>query len=127
MTERVAEQADPVTVPSARNVPDLVATIVGFALTALLAAGATLMGLMLVMASDSCGVSSECNGGLIGLGVLIAATAPGLCWLTAVVVAIVRQARRRLTWWLPVVAVLAYLPLAVVAFLVVSAGVRSTG
>jgi hypothetical protein len=127
VTERVGEQTLQATVPPARNVPDLVVTVVGFALTAVLGAGASLIGLMLVMASDSCGVGSECSTGLIGLGVLLAVAAPWLCWVPALVVAIIRQVRHRLTWWLPVVAGLAYLPLAVVAFLVVDAGVRPTG
>ena len=110
-----------------RNVADLVVTVVGFAITALLGLGASLLGLMLVMASDSCGTSSECSTGLIGLGVLIAVAAPWVCWVPAVVLAVVRQVSRRLTWWLPLVTVLAYAPLAVVAFLVVEAGVRPTG
>ncbi|HEX2894223.1 MAG TPA: hypothetical protein VHO29_09510 [Marmoricola sp.] len=107
-----------------RNVTDLVVTVVGFAVTAVLGLGASFAGLMLVMASDSCGVGSECNSGLIGAGVVFAVAAPWLCWVPGLVIAIILQSRRRLTWWLPVVAVLAYLPLAVVAFLLVNAGVR---
>lgn len=127
MGERLDEKPAPVTGPRARSMADLVATVVGFAVTAVLGAGASFLGMMLVMASDSCGVGSRCNTALIGIGVLLAIAAPWLCWVPALVIAIIRQARRRLTWWLPVVAGLAYLPLVVVAFLVVDAGVRPVG
>lgn len=113
-----------VTGPRDRNVADLVVTIVGFAITAVLGLGASFLGLMLVMASDSCGTSSDCSTGLIGVGVLIAVSAPWVCWVPALIVAIVRQTRRRLTWWLPVLAAVAYVPLVVLAFVVIDAGVR---
>jgi hypothetical protein len=118
----VSEQV--ATAAPGRNVPDLVVTVVGFAITAVLGLGASFVGLMLVMASDSCGTSSDCSTALIGLGVLIAVAAPWVCWVPALVLAIIRQTRRRLTWWLPVVGAVAYVPLAVIAFLVVNAGVR---
>jgi hypothetical protein len=116
-----------VAAPPERNVPDLVLTIVLLALTAALGAAVSVMGLFLVMASDSCGASSECDSNLIGLGVLFAVVAPWLCWIPALVVVIVRQVKHRLTWWVPVLAGVAYVPVVVGAFLVVNAGVRPIG
>lgn len=118
-----------VSTPSAapeRNVTDVVVTIVGLVITGLLALAASVLGLMLVMASDSCGASSECDTNLIGLGVLLAVVAPWLCWIPALVVTIVRQVRRRMTWWIPIVGGLAYVPLVAVALLVIDAGVTPT-
>ena len=109
-----------------RNVTDLVVTIVGLVITGLLALAASVLGLMLVMASDSCGASSDCDTNLIGLGVLLAVVAPWLCWIPALVLTIVRQVRRRVTWWVPIVGGLAYVPLVVVALLVIDAGVTPT-
>lgn len=125
MTQPVAAPA--VSPSRERNVPDLVVTIVLLALTAALGAAVSFMGLFLVMASDSCGASSECDSNLIGLGVLFAVVAPWLCWIPALVVVIVRQVKHRLTWWVPVLAGVAYVPVVVVAFLVVNAGVRPIG
>lgn len=113
--------------PRERNVPDLVVTVVGLVVTALLGAAASVLGLMLVMASDSCGASSECDTNLIGIGVLLAVVAPWVCWVPALIVVIVRQTRRRLTWWVPIAGGLAYVPLVVVAVLVINAGVDATG
>jgi hypothetical protein len=109
-----------------RNVTDLVVTIVGLVITGLLALAASVLGLMLVMASDSCGASSDCDTNLIGLGVLLAVVAPWLCWIPALVFTIVRQVRHRLTWWVPIVGGVAYVPLVVVALLVIDAGVTPT-
>lgn len=108
-----------------RNTADLVVTIVLLAVGAVIGLGASVMGLMLVMASDSCGTTSECNSGLIGLGVLIAVAAPWACWIPSLILVIVRQAKRRLTWWVPLVAAVGYVPLIVVAFLVIDAGVTT--
>lgn len=124
--------SQPVTAPPEtqreRNVADLVVTIVGLAVTAVLGLGASVLGLMLVMASDSCGASSDCNDSLIGLGVLLAVVAPWLCWIPGLLVVIFRQVKRRLTWWVPIVAGVAYLPLVIIAFLVIDAGIDpSTG
>jgi hypothetical protein len=119
-----------VSTPSAvpeRNVTDLAVTVVGLVVTGLLALVASVLGLMLVMASDSCGASSDCNTDLIGVGVLLAVVAPWLCWIPALVLTIVRQVRRRTTWWVPIAAALAYLPLVVVAFVVINAGIEPTG
>jgi hypothetical protein len=124
----VSQQVSPSPAPEReRSVTDLVVTIVGLAITAVLGLGASVLGLMLVMASDSCGASSECDTNLIGLGVLLAVVAPWVCWVPALVLTIVRQARRRLTWWVPIAGGLAYVPLVVVAFLVINAGVEPTG
>lgn len=129
------EYAAPVSMPTPipvapsreRNTADLVVTIVGLVLTALVGLAASFLGLMLVMASDSCGASSECDSGLIGLGVLLAVVAPWVCWIPGLILVIVRQARRRLTWWVPFAAGLCYLPLVVAAFLIIDAGVDPIG
>ena len=113
--------------PRERNVADLVVTIVLLVVTALLGLLASFLGVMLVMASDSCGASSVCDDDLIALGVLVAVVAPWVCWVPALVVVVVRQVRHLLTWWVPILAGVAYVPLVVAAFLVVDAGVRPIG
>jgi len=110
-----------------RNVADLVVTILGLAITAVLGLGASFLGLMLVMASDSCGASSTCDTELIALGVLLAVAAPWIGWIPAVVAVVVRQRRRLLTWWIPLASGLAYAPLVVAAFLIIDAGVDPIG
>lgn len=84
---------------------DIAVTVVELVLLAGLALFATVGGLMLAMASDSCGSVGECDTGLIGLAVLAGAAAPWLALLPVAVWAIVRMARGRSSWWVPLVAV----------------------
>lgn len=109
--------------PRERNALDLVATIVGLVLTALIGLGCSFMGLLLVMGSDSCGASSDCSDDLIGLGVLIGVAGPFLVWIPALIVVIIQQTRRRLTWWIPLVALLGFAVTMALAFFVVDLGV----
>lgn len=82
------------------------------ALLVLLAAVGSFMGLFLVMASDSCGVTAECSTDLILLGVLVAVAAPWVAVLGAGAWATVRLVRGRSGWWVPLLG----LPVAVGLF-----------
>lgn len=84
---------------------DIVATVV---LLLLLCAGglvASFAGLTLVFASDSCGVTSECSTGGIALGVLIAVAAPWVAIVAMGTWAVVRLVRRKLAWWVALLAI----------------------
>ncbi|ROP48574.1 hypothetical protein EDF44_2688 [Rathayibacter sp. PhB185] len=81
---------------------DLVLTMV----LILCALGATLLlsyfGLFFAMASDACGGSNDCDGDLIGWGVLVAAGGVWVPFLAAVAVSIVLLVRRRIAFWVPI-------------------------
>lgn len=109
--------------PRERNALDLVATVVGLVLSALIGLACAFMGLLLVMGSDSCGASSDCSDDLIGLGVLIGVAGPFLVWIPALILVIIQQTRRRLTWWIPLVTLVGYAVTMVLAFSVVDLGV----
>ena len=66
---------------------------------------AVVMGLLLAMASDSCGVNT-CNETLIGVGIVVAAGAPVVAFLVTLVWVIVRWVRGRTTWWVPLLGAL---------------------
>lgn len=66
---------------------------------------AVVMGLLLAMASDSCGVNT-CNETLIGVGIVVSAGAPVVAFLVTLVWVVVRWVRRRTTWWVPLVGAL---------------------
>lgn len=110
-----------------RHPADVVATIVLLVLTALVGLACSFTGLMLVMGSDSCGASSTCDNDLIGLGVLVGVVGPVICWVSALVLTIVGQAKRWVTWWIPLVAGFGYLPVMILAFVIVDAGVDPVG
>lgn len=58
------------------------------------------MSLFLVMMSDGC-FGDRCNTGLMSVGWLIALAAPPVVFIAAVVWTIIRLARRKLAWWVP--------------------------
>ncbi|GAA1826742.1 hypothetical protein GCM10009812_18450 [Nocardioides marinus] len=63
-------------------------------------------GLMLVMASDSCGTgTTECSTRIILLGVGLAVVAPWVALLAMGTWAVVRLVRRKIAWWVPLLAV----------------------
>lgn len=64
------------------------------------------MGLLTAMASDGC-MANTCNGTLMTLGVGTSALSPLVVGVAAFVWVIVRWVRRKSTWWVPLVAVLA--------------------
>ncbi|KRF36470.1 hypothetical protein [Nocardioides sp. Soil805] len=68
---------------------------------------ASFLGLFFAMVSDGCTGDTECNGGQIGLGVLVAAGSPVVVFVVALVVVIVRIVRRLPAWWVPLVALVA--------------------
>ncbi|RKS86803.1 hypothetical protein DEU37_2462 [Microbacterium sp. AG790] len=71
----------------------MVAGILGFAVLAF-------MSLFLVMMSDGC-FGDRCNTGLMSAGWLIALAAPPIVFIAAVVWTIIRLARRKVAWWVP--------------------------
>ena len=103
--QRPAGPGTPWTAARARRpvrVWDLVLTIVllagEFVLTALL----SYFGLFLAMASDACMGGNDCDSGLIGGGVLVAAGGVWIGMLVALVVSIVLLIQRRITFWVPI-------------------------
>lgn len=70
----------------------------------LLALMASFLGLLFSMASDGCVGDTPCDGGRLGLGVLVAAGSPVVVFLAALVVVIRRVARRLPAWWVPLAA-----------------------
>jgi len=64
-------------------------------------------GLLLVMASDSCGSAGECNDGRIVGGVAVSTAVIWVPFVVALIAVIVRARRARTLWWVPLVAGLA--------------------
>ena len=83
---------------------DVVLTSVLLVLLGVLALIVSFFGFFLAMASDPCGVR-DCSTELIGLGMLTAVGLPWVVLLAAVVVAIVVMVKRRIAFWIPIVAV----------------------
>lgn len=83
---------------------DVVLTSVLLVLLGVLALIVSFFGFFLAMASDPCGVR-DCSTELIGLGMLTAVGMPWVVLLAAVVVAIVVMVKRRIAFWIPIVAV----------------------
>ena len=65
---------------------------------------ASFFGLFFGMASDGCGGDTRCSTGQISAGIVVSAGSPWVVYLVALVVVIVRWARRRRTWWVPIAA-----------------------
>ena len=65
---------------------------------------ASLFGLFFGMASDGCIGDARCSSQQITVGIAISAGSPWIVYLVALGVVIVRWARRRRTWWVPVAA-----------------------
>ncbi|MBO0984980.1 DUF6264 family protein [Rathayibacter sp. SD072] len=81
---------------------DLVLTIVLLAGEFLLTALLSYFGLFLAMASDACMGGNDCDSGLIGGGVLVAAGGVWIGMLVALVVSIVLLVLRRIAFWVPI-------------------------
>ncbi|THG29527.1 DUF6264 family protein [Naasia lichenicola] len=60
-------------------------------------------GAFLAFASDSC-TADTCSTGQLSAGVIVALTGPTVVLLIGLVVAIIRIVRRRLAFWVPIVA-----------------------
>lgn len=84
---------------------DIVATVVLLVVLVLGGLLTSFLGLFLVMASDSCGVTSECSEAGIVLGTAIAVAAPWIAIAAMGVWAVVRLVRRKLAWWVPMLAI----------------------
>jgi hypothetical protein len=83
---------------------DIVLTLILLVGVGILALMTSYFGLFLVMASDPCGGTMQCNTDLIGLGVLAAVGLPWVVLLIAAVVSIVLLVKRRIAFWVPLVA-----------------------
>lgn len=82
---------------------DIVLTIVLLLGVAAVTLIASIFGLYLAMAADSCGVR-ECDTNLIAVGMLVAAVMPWVLLGLAVIGSIVLLTLRRLAFWVPLVA-----------------------
>ena len=71
----------------------MIAGILGFAMLAFIS-------LFLVMMSDGC-FGDRCNTGLMSASWLIALAVPPVVFVAAAVWTIIRLARRKITWWVP--------------------------
>ena len=78
-------------------------TIVLLVLYVLGAGVLAFFGLFLGMASDSCGSGARCDLDQIGWGVVIASFGQVLAVIVVLVWTIVRMARGRHAWWVPLV------------------------
>ncbi len=96
----------PVRPPAPRSRPlDVTVTILELLVLAMGALVASFFGLFLGMVSDGCGGSVQCDTGRIGAGVLVAAGSPWVVLLIATCWSTVRMVRRRVAFWVPLLAV----------------------
>ncbi len=94
-----------------RRPVDLTVTIVLIVLLAGLGLLSLTFGLFLMMASDGC-FDDACNN-RVALGVLIVEAAPIVAWVPTTVWAVIRMTRRKVAFWVPLLALPVYLGLAV--------------
>ena len=66
-----------------------------------IAAGLAFMGLMLVFGTDSCGASTDCDLDRFTTGWLLTMAAPVVGFVITLIVTIVRLARGRRAFWVP--------------------------
>lgn len=98
--------------PPPRSRPaDVTITIVLIVVLALLGLLSLTLGLFFVMASDGC--SDEACTNRVALGVLVIELAPIVAWVPTTAWAIVRMMRRKVAFWVPLLAIPVYV---VVAF-----------
>ena len=95
--------AAPATARPPLRVWDVVLTIVFLVGDAVLALVMSFFGAFLAMASDPCG-ARDCNTDLITVGVLAAMALPWIFLVAGLVVSIVLLVKRRLAFWVPLVA-----------------------
>lgn len=113
-----APQADP---PRISPV-DRVLTVLLLVGLAVLVPIAGFMGLLTSMASDGC-MANTCNGAMMTVGISTSALSPVVVGLGALAWVIVRWARGRSTWWVPLVAVVVGALLWIAGALVTAASV----
>jgi len=83
---------------------DVVLTSMLLVLLGVVALIVSFFGFFLAMASDPCGVR-DCSAELIGLGMLTAVGLPWIVLVIAVIVSIALMVKRRIAFWIPLVAV----------------------
>lgn len=83
-----------------RRTWDVVLTIILLLLAIVVTIIASFLGVFLAFASDSC-VVNDCNYDQIGAGMYVAIGGVWLPLVASIVVAILRLARRRLAFWVP--------------------------
>lgn len=66
-----------------------------------IAAGLAFMGLMLIFGTDSCGASTDCDLDRFTTGWLLTMAAPIVGFVITLIVTIVRLARGRRAFWVP--------------------------
>jgi hypothetical protein len=82
---------------------DVALTVVFLVFLALFALGASYAGFFIAMVSDPCG-AGNCDDTLINVGFWIGVLSPWVLLLIAVVVGVIRLARHRIAFWVPLVA-----------------------
>ncbi|MCU1515127.1 MAG: hypothetical protein JWO10_2217 [Microbacteriaceae bacterium] len=99
------------TLPPAQAVParrpfigwDIAVALVIMVLAVIADLLVTFSALFLVMAGDSCGSGSVCSISQLTIGWLIALIAPSVVLVVAIVIAVVRIFKRRISWWIVLV------------------------
>lgn len=94
--------------PGAGHTGDRVASIALLAVSGLIATALAFAGLMLVMSSDSCSVMGDCNLGLFTVGWVLSMAVPVLGFAATLVVTIVRIARGKTAFWIPIAGTAAF-------------------
>lgn len=103
---------------------DVVVTVVLLVVTVVLGVVATFFGMFTAMVSAGCFGDDTCDS-RVGAGTLITVLAPVVCWVAALVVSVRRMVRRRLAFWVPLVAVLAWFVLVLVGAAVATSAMPS--
>ena len=104
---------------------DLALTIILLVLLPLTALACSYAGFFLAFASDACG-SVRCDYAVMNFGLWFAVIAPWAVLLLAVIAAIVRLVRHRITFWVPLVGIVVMAATWFVAAAIVSAGVSAS-
>ncbi|HWS50190.1 MAG TPA: DUF6264 family protein [Microbacterium sp.] len=89
------------------RVVDIVVSTILMVLGGIVIAGVAFFSLFLSMMSDGCGADGACNYDLLGAAFYAALLVPPLVYLGAVVWGVVRMVQRRLSWWVPIVGLVA--------------------
>jgi hypothetical protein len=102
---------------------DLVVTIVVLLIALVIDLVVSYAAVFLVFASDSCGsTSSDCNSDAITFGVIFGLVAPSIVFLLALVASIILLVRRKITFWVPIAAIVLEIGTLVIAGAIVFAG-----
>ncbi|WP_431795085.1 hypothetical protein [Microbacterium enclense] len=104
---------------------DLVLTVVLLVLLPLAALACSYAGFFLAFASDACGPVT-CNYDVMNAGLWFAVIAPWVVLLLALVVAIIRLVRHRITFWVPLVGIVLMAATWFIAAAIVGAGVSAS-